>query len=105
MHKKLAPKWVSMQAPPPGADSPSPVEGVDNLPLPMGVNRQAVRQAEQDSEGTPGAMGNPMTSAQYSRECNGDNPSIKDTGLQSGADVRKFGSSPSSNPSPAMPGA
>lgn len=105
MSRKLPPKWTSKQAPPPGADSPSPVEGVDNLPLPMGVNRAAVRDAEQRSEATPGAMGNPMTSAQYKRECNGDNPSIKDTGLNSGSDRRVFNSTPSSDPSPAMPGA
>jgi len=97
MSRKLPPKWVSKAAPPPGQVSPSPVEGVDNLPLPMGVNRWAVEQAEMASEATPGAM-NPSKN-------DGDNPSIADTGLQSGPDVRSFGSSPKSNPTPAMPGA
>ena len=98
---KRQPQWTGKTAP-----DPSPVEGVDNLPLPAGTNRKAVRQAEQDSEATPGAMGNPMTSADYSRECNGDNPSIKDvSGFATGKDVRSYGSSPSSDPTPAMPGA
>jgi hypothetical protein len=78
---------------------------VDNLPIPSGVNASGKKFAEERSEATPGAMGNPMTSAQYSRECNGDNPSIKDTDLNSGPDVRSFGSSPKSNPNPGMPGA
>lgn len=98
--RKLPPKWVSKQAP-----EPSPVEGVDVLPLPMGVNRKAVGQAEAASEATPGAMGVPMTSSQYDRTCNGDNPSIKDTGLNSGSDVRSYGSSPSSDPTPGKVGA
>jgi len=101
MSRKLPPKWVSKAAP-----DPSPVEGVDNLPLPAGTNREAVRDAEERSEATPGAMGNPMSSAQYDRECNGDNPSIKDVGsFASGEDVRSYGSSPSSAPAPAKPGA
>lgn len=99
--RKMDPKWTSKVAPEPG-----PVDGVDNLPLPMGVNMEAMRDAERMSEMTPGAMGNPMTSAQYARECNGDNPSIADvSGFANGKDVRSFGSSPKSNPSPAMPGA
>lgn len=96
MSRKLPPKWVSKQAP-----EPSPVEGVDVLPLPMGVNRQAVRDAEQRSEATPGAMGSDWSA----RDVQGDNPSIKDTGLNSGSDVRSYGSSPSSNPTPGKVGA
>ena len=47
-------------------------------------------------------MDNPMTSADYRRECNGDNPSIADVSkFASGQDVRSYGSSPSS---PATPG-
>jgi len=110
MSRKLPPKWVSKAAPAmsqdEGDEGNSPVEGVDVLPLPMGVNREAVQQAEQSSEATPGAMGNPMTSTQYGRECNGDNPPIKDVGsFANGADVRSYGSSPSSEPTPAKPGA
>ena len=100
MSRKMPPKWVSMAAP-----DPSPVEGVDNLPLPMGVNREAVQSAERESEATPGAMGVPMTSAGYSRECNGDNPSAPAGGLISGKDMRPTGPSPSSDATPGMPGA
>jgi hypothetical protein len=98
--RKLPPKWVGKTAP-----DPSPVEGVDNLPLPMGVNRKAVRDAETASEGTPGAMGVPMTGA-GDRDCMGDNPKIADVaGFATGQDVRSYGSSPSSNPTPDKPGA
>ena len=101
MLNKQMPKWVSKVAP-----DPSPVEGVDNLPLPAGTNRAAVRQAEEFSESIPGAMGNPSTSAEYSRDCNGDNPTIADVSkFASGQDVRSYGSSPSSPPAPGKPGA
>jgi hypothetical protein len=94
MSKRLPPKWTSMTAP-----DPSPVEGVDNLPLPMGVNRLAVRQAEQSSEATPAEM-NP--------KANGDNPSIADvSAFASGKDLRCFDGmgSKGANPTPDMPGA
>ena len=101
MDRKRAPNWVSKAAP-----DPSPVEGVDNLPIPAGTNRKAVRDAEQASEATPGAMGVPFTSVNYTRDCNGDNPKIADvSGFAEGKDVRSFSASPKSNPTPAKPGA
>lgn len=95
MSNRQPPKWVSKAAP-----DPSPVEGVDNLPIPAGTNRWAVEQAERASEATPGAMG------VKGDEANGDNPKIADvSAFASGKDVRAFGASPKSDPSPAMPGA
>lgn len=95
MMSKQQPKWTSKVSP-----DPSPVEGVDNLPIPAGTNRAAVRDAEQCSEATPGAMGN------RGNEANGDNPSIPDvSGFATGKDVRSYGSSPSSNPTPGKVGA
>lgn len=96
MRKKVAPKWTSMVAPEPG-----PVEGVDNLPVPMGVNMGLKEKNEMESEATPGAMGVPMTSDGYTAECNGDNPKIPDvSGFAMGKDMRSFGASPSSAPKP-----
>jgi hypothetical protein len=100
MNRKLPPKWVSKVSP-----DPSPVEGVDNLPLPMGVNRKALRDAEESSEATPGAMGNPIPGI-GDRDCNGDNPTIAGiSAFANGKDVRSYGPSPSAPPTPAKPGA
>jgi hypothetical protein len=98
MSKRLPPKWVSKAAP----DSGMP-EGVDNLPIPAGTIRSGVKQAESDSEATPGAMGQ----KNGYRECDGDNPKIADSiAFANGKDGRNRDGGPSgSDPSPAMPGA
>src|SRR4029078_1671737 len=99
--RKRPPRWQSKVAPHPG-----PVDGIDNLPIPIGVNMTAQKDAEQDSEATPGALGNPMTSADYKTECNGSNPKIADvSAFATGKDVRSFGASPKNDPTPSMPGA
>ncbi len=91
MSKRLPPNWTSKAAPPPGTASESPVEGVDNLPLPAGTNRWAVRLAEAASEAigmdAMGIKGN---------EANGDNPKIADSiDFATGKDVREYAGGPS----------
>jgi len=94
--------WTSKVSPDPG-----PVEGVDNLPIPAGTNRKALRQAEEDSEATPGAMGVPMSSDGYSPSCNGDNPNVSSKiDFANGTDQRNFEQrGPKSNPFPGKVGA
>lgn len=88
---KSRPQWVSKAAP-----DPSPVEGVDNLPLPAGTNRWAVQQAEAASEATPMGPAN----------ADGDNPAIPDVaGFATGKDMRNRNGGPKSDPAPGMPGA
>jgi hypothetical protein len=91
------------------APEPGPVDGVDNLPIPSGTNASAKRQREVESEATPGAMGNPMTYKDYTRDCQGDNPKIADgIDFATGKDVRSYdgaGSARGSDATPAMPGA
>lgn len=90
--KRLPPKWTSKAAP-----DPSPVEGVDNLPLPMGVNRWAVQQAERDSEATPAGM---------DAKANGDNPAVADKiDFAPTQGMPAEGGPKGSDPFPAMPGA
>lgn len=98
MSKRLPPKWVSKAAP----DSGMP-DGVDNLPIPAGTIRSGVKQAESDSEATPGAMGQKNGSV----DCDGDNPKIADSiNFASGKDGRNFEGGPSgSNPAPGVIGA
>jgi hypothetical protein len=82
---------ISLAAPDPG-----PVAGIDNLPLPMGVSRSGRLQAEQAARDVPASMA----------PNDGDNPSIPDTSLSSGPEVRMYSQgSPKSDPTPAMPGA
>lgn len=96
LERKRSPQWTSKVA----ADSP--VDGIDPLPIPIGVNMTAVKKAEQASENVPGAMGQENGYA----KCDGDNPKIADSiAFANGKDVRSFGSSPKSNPTPSMPGA
>lgn len=96
LERKRSPQWISK------VPTDSPIEGIDPLPNPIGVNMTAVKSAEQTSESTPGAMGQ----KNGYRECDGDNPKIADTiSFANGKDMRSFGSSPKSNPTPSMPGA
>ena len=89
-YKKMG--WTSKVSPDPG-----PVEGIDNLPNPIGINRKALRDAEERSEKTP--MGGGPN--------NGDNPSIADSiNFASGTDVRSYEQRGPSNPAaPGKPGA
>jgi hypothetical protein len=85
---------TSMVAPEPG-----PIDSIDNLPNPIGVNMTAVKQAEQFAKNVPNNL---------DKKNDGGNPSIADiSAFASGKDGRNFGGAGSSNsdPSPAMPGA
>ena len=83
-----------------GTPNDMPVEGVERLPLPMGVNIKAVEQAEEmPGHGALGAS-NSM------KKNDGDNPSIGDAPFANGKDVRVFSGGPSGqDPTPAKPGA
>jgi len=67
------------------------VEGVE-LPNPVGKSMDAMEK------------GNMMPDVNMKKN-DGDNPSIPDAPFANGKDVRSYGSSPSSNCAPAMPGA
>lgn len=80
------------------ASDPGPVEGVDNLPLPIGVNRSGVKKADEASldvvERSPMSPNN-----------GGNRAPAADGHLDSGPDVRSYGSSPSADPAPGKTGA
>lgn len=71
---------------------PPPVDGVDNLPLPAGVNVGLKEKANEmpEVDMTPN---------------DGDNPKIGSAPFANGKDVRSYGPSPSSPPAPGKVGA
>lgn len=71
---------------------PSPVKGIDNLPLPSGVNVQLKEEA------------NAMPEVDMSTN-DGSNPKAVQAKFADGEDGRVFRPTPSSSPTPAMPGA
>jgi hypothetical protein len=71
---------------------PAPVDGVDNLPLPSGVNVAAKEQA------------NEMPEVNMSTN-DGDNPKAVQAPFANGTDQRSKRPTPTSSPTPAMPGA
>ena len=97
LSRKRPPRWTSK------VPVDSPVEGIDPLPIPSGVNMTAVKDAEQFSESIPGAMGQ----ENGDKDCDGTNPKIADvSGFATGKDMRnRVSSDAKSNPTPAMPGA
>jgi hypothetical protein len=66
--------------------------GIDNLPNPIGKNMSVQEE------------GNAMPDVSM-KENDGDNPSFSSPAFANGRDVRSYGSSPKSNPTPDMPGA
>ena len=71
---------------------PSPVDGIDNLPLPSGVNVQLKEKA------------NDMPEVDMKTN-DGDNPPAVQAKFADGKDGRVFRATPGSDPTPAMPGA
>jgi hypothetical protein len=71
---------------------PAPVDGVDNLPLPSGVNVAAKEKA------------NDMPDVSMKTN-DGDNPSAVQAPFANGKDMRSKAPTPTSSPTPAMPGA
>jgi hypothetical protein len=97
LDRKRPPRWTSK------VPTDSPIDGIDPLPNPIGVNMTATRKAEQDSESIPGAMGQENGDV----DCDGTNPKIADvSAFATGKDMRNRVSPGSkSDPTPAMPGA
>lgn len=76
-----------------------PVEGVERLPLPSGINQKAVEQAEE-------MPGHGAVSGSMSMKPNdGDNPPAVQAPFANGKDMRSFEGGPRSAPAPAKPGA
>ena len=71
---------------------PSPVAGIDNLPLPSGVNVQLKEEA------------NAMPDVSMKTN-DGSNPAAVQAPFANGKDNRVQRPTPSSSPTPAMPGA
>jgi len=71
---------------------PPPVKGIDNLPLPMGVNVEAKEEA------------NAMPDVDMGKN-DGSNPKAVQPAFADGKDGRVFRPTHSSSPTPAMPGA
>lgn len=68
------------------------MEGIDNLPNPSGKNMDSME------------AGNKMPDVNMKKN-DGDNPTFADAPFANGKDVRSYGSSPTSDCAPAMPGA
>lgn len=81
------------------APDPGPIEGIDNLPNPIGVNMTAVADAEKFPG--HGAVSGEMSM----KPNNGDNPSIADAPFANGKDHRNHEGGSRSDPTPAKPGA
>jgi hypothetical protein len=71
---------------------PPPVDGVDNLPLPSGVN-EGLKEKNND-----------MPEVNMSKNDGGNPPAVQ-APFANGKDMRSKGPSPTSSPFPAMPGA
>lgn len=83
------------------APDPGPIEGIDNLPNPIGVNMTAMKDAEK----FPG-HGSVSASSMSMKTNNGDNPTIADAPFANGKDRRHFEGGPSgTDATPAKPGA
>lgn len=69
------------------------VEGIDNLPIPIGK----IMDVQEE--------GNAMPDVNMSKNDGGSGEKFSSPSFANGKDVRSYGSSPSSDPTPAMPGA
>jgi len=82
------------------ATPPSPVEGVDRLPLPIGINMKALEQAEE----MPG-HGAISASSMSMKPNDGDNPSYGDAPFANGTSDISHAGGPSAAPAPGKVGA
>jgi len=80
------------------APAPGPIDGIDNLPNPIGVNMKAMAQAEE----MPGHGA--VAGTQSFSPNDGDQKDVPTPSFANGVDGRNPDKSGGANPWPAMPG-